>query len=337
VRDPPPPAPPAGKGGRRHHNTTEAFSCEWSLLALMRRLMGLSRRLSTADRRGETWASISRIVRLSPSTTKLQLRLDSEPTDAPFDFSPGQWVDFYIPAIDRVGGYSITSLPSELPLLDLAVKASAHPPAAWCTSRAKVGDRVALRTGGDFVLNEAHEAALFVAGGVGITPLFSMLRTILSSAKEQHAPAKKRTALLYTARTHEELLFKSELEALASSLPLDRARFWFGASRDANAPEVLQASLSASEALTGRIGEPELEAALRWLGCEPNAVRAGRRGVPWMASEIAKRKAREPGTASCGCGAALGAYVCGPQRMTEEMVAALRRMGVVNVYSESWW
>ena len=36
----------------------------------------------------------------------------------------------------------------------LAVKASAHPPAAWCTTRAKVGDRVTLSVGGNFVLHQ---------------------------------------------------------------------------------------------------------------------------------------------------------------------------------------
>jgi hypothetical protein len=29
--------------------------------------------------------------------------------------------------------------------------------------------------------------------------------------------------------------------------------------------------------------------------------------------------------------------VCGPPRMTDETVAALRRMGVAEVYLEKWW
>ena len=57
------------------------------------------------------------------------------------------------------------------------------------------------------------------------------------------------------------------------------------------------------------------------------------RGVPWRAASVA----RAPGTASAGCRDALGAYVCGPAQMTDEMLAALRRMGVENVYSERWW
>ena len=56
---------------------------------------------------------------------------------SPFTFAAGQWVDFHIPSVDTVGGYSITSLPEQLPLLELAVKASDHPPAAWVTARVR--------------------------------------------------------------------------------------------------------------------------------------------------------------------------------------------------------
>ena len=73
----------------------------------------------------QAWATITRLTQLSPTTTALQLMLDDGGTGAPasrFTFAPGQWVDFYIPQIDVVGGYSITSLPSELPILDLAVE-----------------------------------------------------------------------------------------------------------------------------------------------------------------------------------------------------------------------
>ena len=56
-----------------------------------------------------------------------------------------------IPTVETIGGDSLTSLPSQLPVVELAVKASPHPPAAWVTNEAKVGDRVQLRVGGEFV------------------------------------------------------------------------------------------------------------------------------------------------------------------------------------------
>lgn len=58
-----------------------------------------------------------------------------------FSFEGGQWVDFHIPGIEQIGGYTIISgaaLPAELALrqlcptspleFDLAVKMSRHPP-----------------------------------------------------------------------------------------------------------------------------------------------------------------------------------------------------------------
>jgi len=267
---------------------------------------------------------VQQLTRLSPTTTELRLRLDPpEPSLPAFAFEPGQWVDFYIPAIDAVGGYSIVSLPSELPMLDLAVKASAHPPAAWCTGAAKVGDRVALRIGGTFVLRET-EAALFVAGGVGVNPLYGMLRHWCSRAGEP-----SRAAFLFAARSRPELLFATQLERLASEHP-ERLRVSLHTTREPSAAAA--AGQGVVGAGRGRFGEEELEAVLQWLGCEPNAVVPGRRAVPWQAQV----PARQPGTSRLAT-PATAAYVCGPPRMTDEVVGALRRLGVPHVYSEQWW
>lgn len=80
----------------------------------------------------------------------------------------------------------------------------------------------------------------------------------------------------------------------------------------------------------GRAEEADLERELRWLGCEPLAVREGTCGVPWRPQSTA----RERGTARCA--RPTGAYVCGPAAMTAEVTAALKRMGVPT-YSEQWW
>ena len=303
----------------------------------------------------EASATIAQISRLSPLTTELQLRVDTHDIRSPFTFEPGQWVDFYIPDIDKIGGYSITSMPSELPRLDLVIKTSAHPPAAWCTQIAAVGDRVTLHVGGKFVLQQA-QSNLFVAGGVGINPLYSMLRVLCSSESNQ------KVALLYTAKTHEELIFRAHLEEIAKRLP-QRTRFWLGATQD---PIWLGQSTSVAAApgvsgyADGRIGEANIEAALRWLGTEPNAVREGfvvlyvlrhtdlmrtLRTLLTSTSQVCEGfavpwrpdcPARKQGTASESA-AGVAAYVCGPPNMTDDIMSAIRYMGVPNVYSEQWW
>ena len=65
-------------------------------------------------------------------------------------FLAGQWVDFFIPGVEQVGGYSMCSAPHDLAegrRMDLAVKASTWAPAAWMHNRAKVGDVVQMRVG----------------------------------------------------------------------------------------------------------------------------------------------------------------------------------------------
>ena len=273
----------------------------------------------------QAWATVHQLHQISPTTKELRLQLDSPQPGAQsvFAFEPGQWVDVHIPAINEVGGYSIASLPSELPLLDLAVKASAHPPAAWCTSCAKVGDRVAIQVGGKLVLRET-EAALFVAGGVGINPLYSILR-----AWCLRTGAHSRAALLFTARSRAERLFAAQLEELARQHPT-RLRVSIHTTREPPEPTAVAAGPGVVGGAQGRIGELELETALRWLGCEANAV-LERRAVPWQ-----DVRARQSGTAALAT-AATAAYVCGPARMTDDTVGTLKRMGVPYVYSEQWW
>ena len=272
----------------------------------------------------QAWATVHRLQQMSPTTKGICLRLDAPEPGAPaFAFEPGQWLDVHIPAINEVGGYSIASLPNELPLLDLAVKASAHPPAAWCTRSAKVGDRVAIQVGGKFVLREA-EAALFVAGGVGISPLYGMLRAWCLRAGT-HA----RAALLFAARSRAERLFATQLEGLARAHP-ERLRVSIHTTREPPQPAAVAAGPGIVGGAQGRIGERDLETALRWIGCEANAV-LERRAVPWQDT-----RARQPGTAALAT-AATAAYVCGPARMTDDVVGTLKRMGVPHVYSEQWW
>lgn len=128
----------------------------------------------------------------------------------PFRYNAGQWVDFAIPSVPVVGGYSIVSSPlnseegasdmvrtvfendircARLPYFDLAVKIGRHPPAAWVHSKAKVNDIVAVRPGGSFCLSsinavdpvtgeQRYNHLVLIAGGVGINPLYSMLLSL---------------------------------------------------------------------------------------------------------------------------------------------------------------
>ena len=57
-------------------------------------------------------ATIAEVSDLTPTTKLLSLGIK---TDS-FSFSPGQWVDFFVPGIERVGGYTSTSVPEICPV-----------------------------------------------------------------------------------------------------------------------------------------------------------------------------------------------------------------------------
>ena len=149
--------------------------------------------------------TVSSITDISP-TVKL-LKLAPVPKQQ-LTFKPGQWVDFFIPGTDMIGGYSMCSDPRS-PLLELAIKYSTHPPAHWVHKFCKAGDDVQVRVGGDVHLEPGSgaKAVLLVGGGIGINPLLSMIKAGLYSSTKYH--------LLYSAGTLEELIFWYDLEEMS--------------------------------------------------------------------------------------------------------------------------
>lgn len=158
-------------------------------------------------------ATIVEIRQASPTTKAL--RLDTGGKRLPF--SPGQWVDFYADIGGEVGcaGYSITSSPSRTDGFELAVKlVGENPVTHYVHERARVGDVVEVAVGGDFLYTADMGGPLaLVAGGIGITPLMSVVRYV-----DESVP-RGRLTLLYSAKTPDELLFRDELEAIARSNP----------------------------------------------------------------------------------------------------------------------
>ncbi|XP_030406757.1 oxidoreductase NAD-binding domain-containing protein 1 isoform X3 [Gopherus evgoodei] len=75
-------------------------------------------------------AKVCGITNESETVKRLRLAV----TNKDFTFKAGQWVDFFIPEVAIVGGFSICSSPGLLEqdgVLELAVKHTVHPPAHW--------------------------------------------------------------------------------------------------------------------------------------------------------------------------------------------------------------
>ncbi|XP_028847525.1 oxidoreductase NAD-binding domain-containing protein 1-like isoform X2 [Denticeps clupeoides] len=164
------------------------------------------------------------------SQTVRRLRL--EVTDPDFSFRAGQWVDLFIPGVEKVGGFSICSAPGLLQregVLELAVKYAQHPPAHWVHTQCALDSRVVVRVGGDFFFDPAPGDSpvdlLLVAGGVGINPLNSILQHNIDLLRHSHTHTHSQvyipghTHLCYSAKNTEELLFKSSIVEVCEEFP----------------------------------------------------------------------------------------------------------------------
>ncbi|XP_075931379.1 oxidoreductase NAD-binding domain-containing protein 1 isoform X2 [Anarhichas minor] len=148
-----------------------------------------------------------------------------------FSFKAGQWVDFFIPGVETVGGFSMCSSPGLLQregIVELAVKYTKHPPAHWIHTMCAVGSRVAMRVGGDFFFNPSPSDPsvdlLLLAGGVGINPLYSILLHTAGLLHLNHASGGRdykigSAHLCYSAKNTQELLFKSSIIEVCREFP----------------------------------------------------------------------------------------------------------------------
>ena len=80
------------------------------------------------------------------------------------------------------------------------------------TDRAAVGDKLySTGAAGLFILPQniaAYKQVFFFAAGIGITPVFSLIKTLLHTQPEQ------KVVLIYSNRVREDVVFYSELQAL---------------------------------------------------------------------------------------------------------------------------
>jgi ferredoxin-NADP reductase/predicted pyridoxine 5'-phosphate oxidase superfamily flavin-nucleotide-binding protein len=158
---------------------------------------------------------IAVVRRETPSTVTLVLEDAERPGS--FDFRAGQ---FFTLVTDIDGrpvrrAYSASSAPGAA-RLEVTVK---HVEGGRFSTHVhrnlRVGDRLSVRgPSGAFHADPAavHDVVL-VAAGSGVTPMMSMIRTLLA------APAAGRIALLYSSRGEEEVIFADELCQLEKQKP----------------------------------------------------------------------------------------------------------------------
>ncbi|KAL1286785.1 OXNAD1 [Ovibos moschatus] len=171
-------------------------------------------------------AKVCGVASESPSVKRLRLLI----ADKDFSFKAGQWVDFFIPGVSVVGGFSICSSPRLLEqerMIELAVKHTNHPPALWIHNQCTLDSEVAVRVGGEFFFDpqpaDASRNLVLIAGGVGINPLLSILRHAADLLRERASRGRGyemgTVRLLYSAKDTSELLFKKNILDLVNEFP----------------------------------------------------------------------------------------------------------------------
>ncbi|MCP5431871.1 MAG: ferredoxin reductase [Alphaproteobacteria bacterium] len=169
---------------------------------------------------------------------------------------PGQHVDVRLTAEDGYQAqrsYSIASPPEARHLVITVERIDDGEVSPYLASEARAGDRFEIRgpIGGYFVWTEALGGPLFlIAGGSGIAPLMAMLRH--RAARASKVPA----LLLNSARSVEDIIYREELERLASrddglevvhTLTRRRPAGWTGGTRRIDRDMLAELGIPATE------------------------------------------------------------------------------------------
>jgi ferredoxin-NADP reductase len=219
------------------------------------------------------------VVTTTPLTRLIRLDLGGHP----FVFQAGQAALIGTHGQTERRPYSIASSPEDAvrhQRIEFLVRVDAHGTVGPHLASVARGTRIDFEgPSGAFTLGAVTAPAyLFVAGGTGISPLRAMLRHLIGST------SGTAIAVVYSARTPEELAFRVELERLARrklialhlTVTGQSAAAWDG-TRGRVALETLARALPSKEAVCYLCGPPamveDVPPLLRQLGVPSSQVR----------------------------------------------------------------
>jgi len=133
-----------------------------------------------------------------------------------FEYSPGQFLTLQLPTPGGAVGrcYSLCSSPHVDEPMRIAVKRVADGAASnWLNESVQVGDEIeCLVPGGMFTPKSLDDDLLLFAGGSGITPVLSILKSAL-------AAGSGRVVLVYANQHQDAVIFAAQLRELAERYP----------------------------------------------------------------------------------------------------------------------
>ena len=172
-------------------------------------------------RKPKSWSGQLRVVQIVRETPTVQTFRLADPTAdrLPFDFLPGQFLQV---EVEPAGGkparrsYTIASSPTQRAYAELTVKREEQGAVSrYLHDNVALGDLLKV-TGpfGAFTFTGTDaDSIVLIAGGVGITPMMSVLRYLTDTAWAGEI------FFLYGARSTEEFVFRDDLERLERRFP----------------------------------------------------------------------------------------------------------------------
>ena len=158
------------------------------------------------------------LVELSQlSSTTVRIAIDI-PNRAELTFLPGQYVNIAVPDASPTEtvtrSYSFSNAPHEERLTFLIKITPGGVMSTYLTDRAAVGDTITF-TGphGSFFLRESDRPVLMLAGGTGLAPILSMLRTLRAEG------SRRRGHIIYGVNNDEDLVALDVLGDITAGLP----------------------------------------------------------------------------------------------------------------------
>lgn len=164
-----------------------------------------------------------------------------------FQYLPGQFLTLRVPFEDRQLSrcYSLCSTPGVDAALQVTVKrVDGGRGSNWICDNLKPGDTLeVLRPAGVFTPKKLDGEFWLFAGGSGITPVFSILKAVLTQGQG-------RVKLVYANRNEESVIFREQLQQLVASYP-DRltVMHWLDSVQGWITPQQLRGWLTWSEEL----------------------------------------------------------------------------------------
>ncbi|KAK4169067.1 oxidoreductase NAD-binding domain-containing protein 1 [Cladorrhinum sp. PSN259] len=295
--------------------------------------------------------TITSINQISPTVRIFTL---TSPVGTPIKYLPGQWVDLYYPPFpqdQKPGGFTITSSPfPPSDTIELAIQLppsslAPSPPTAYLwqsPSSLLLNTPLKIRTGGSFTYppppSVPFRRVIFIAGGMGINPLMSMLdylhpHIVNAAAQEREGPdgawlegTKGSVQVLYGVKEPEGGIQGKVGEVLF----LERIARCF----DPRGGRALQGGVRLF-VTGGDGGGPEKEEENKTVSVSGIDVPiVGRRiGMDDIRAVIGDHHTNKDQTV---------VYVCGPPKMTDELVEGLTSpeglgMAAERVFYEKWW